>query len=905
MSLKTSKVMYRVGYESQARGLNGFEAALSDADFAKRRERLIAGLDAESITVVDSVLGRLRRVIGRPQGEELDLYTEDEQREFERAKGELEDAIISVRSDLFYWNGCFLPIRQYEPNVFLYRYGLEHLKTLGTIGDRAIIDAGAFVGDSAWIFSPYTRGKVYSFEPLTENFERLETAIGYNGLDNVVPIKAALGEHVGQLKISVGGFTAGASLCNCLVGQTQHGERVQVFKLDDFVAERKIKVGLIKSDVEGAERLLLRGAADVIRRDRPILVVSIYHNADDFFEIKPMIESMNLGYRFKIYHPPIRSISGETLLLAEVPVRSCPAVVAKKPTIREVTFHETLKLLHKAAGGRSKRLGSGCKPMKDLRVGKADEDLAVSIGPLPDIDEKACKRRQAGVCSLSVVIPCYNVKKHVRRCLESILVALCRLNNPAEVICVDDGSTDGTVGEIEKISEEFRLRGFKIAILQQGNRGAGVARNAGLSIAKGKYLHFCDADDWVESDIFVSLIDAAEKSKAEIATCTRRIIRDDLMSTISGFFGPVNDLLKQGSAVISPEDISDSLFSFATQVPWNKIFSRRYINRMKLRFQEIPRANDVYFVCLALVHARRIALVNRPLYNYHINEGSVTRDDSRAGSCGLAFAAVRDHLIEDGLFAQFSDAFALMVFTGYRFYFKMFSSGSGLKRMYPSMRRSLLQLLPDGLGNSGLIHAFYRAEYDIIKRETLPSSLLLQYVRESMHAEAKMSRDRLDLQWQVQDLQTAVNESTAESSAMREKVGELRGYLKRKDVAISAKDASLENLREATGQLRGVVEKQREAITAKDASLENLRGVVEKQREAISAKDAALENLRGAVAQLREDLEKQRKALVAKGAVVKQQAIALQISHEESALKQQSLEQCQKVIRELKGVVEL
>ena len=311
--------MYYVGYEARARRLNGFADALERADFPERRARLVAGLDPNSVATVDLVLARLRKIMGCAHGQELDLYSEDEQREFERTRRQLDNVIVTIRPDLFQWGGCFLPIRHYEPNVFLHRYGLEHVKTLESIGDRSIIDAGAFVGDSAWLFSPCTRGKVYSFEPLSVNFEWLRKSIEYNGLENVVPIKAALGDAAGSRKISVVGITSGASLCNSLVGEDQKSEWIQVLRLDDFAAAHQVRVGLIKSDVEGAERLLIRGAGDVIRRDRPILLISIYHNADDFFEIKPMLESMNLGYTFKIYHPPIRSLSGETLLIAEVP----------------------------------------------------------------------------------------------------------------------------------------------------------------------------------------------------------------------------------------------------------------------------------------------------------------------------------------------------------------------------------------------------------------------------------------------------------------------------------------------------------------------------------------------------------------------------------------------------------
>ena len=64
---------------------------------------------------------------------------------------------------------------------------------------------------------------------------------------------------------------------------------------------------------------MLWGAAETLRTQKPTLLISIYHNSDDFFKIKPLIEAMNLGYRFKIRHPVIGSVLRETILIAELP----------------------------------------------------------------------------------------------------------------------------------------------------------------------------------------------------------------------------------------------------------------------------------------------------------------------------------------------------------------------------------------------------------------------------------------------------------------------------------------------------------------------------------------------------------------------------------------------------------
>ena len=87
--------------------------------------------------------------------------------------------------------------------------------------------------------------------------------------------------------------------------------------LDHFAEEHGLTVGLIKADIEGAEQSLLRGAEKTIRKDRPALMISIYHNIDDLLDIKPMIEAWNLGYEFRIYRPIIRKIASEIMLIAE------------------------------------------------------------------------------------------------------------------------------------------------------------------------------------------------------------------------------------------------------------------------------------------------------------------------------------------------------------------------------------------------------------------------------------------------------------------------------------------------------------------------------------------------------------------------------------------------------------
>ncbi|MBK9764585.1 MAG: glycosyltransferase family 2 protein [Flavobacteriales bacterium] len=91
---------------------------------------------------------------------------------------------------------------------------------------------------------------------------------------------------------------------------------------------------------------------------------------------------------------------------------------------------------------------------------------------------------------VSVVIPCYNVEDYVEECLASILA---QDHSDLEVICVDDGSSDGTVAKIKAV--QAADKSSRIRLVEQPNKGAAAARNNGLRNSTGEYVQFMDADD--------------------------------------------------------------------------------------------------------------------------------------------------------------------------------------------------------------------------------------------------------------------------------------------------------------------------------------------------------------------------------------------------------------------------
>jgi FkbM family methyltransferase len=139
----------------------------------------------------------------------------------------------------------------------------------------------------------------------------LKQTIRLNNLENVlIPIKKWVGEKMIKASISERGNES--SIGN----DTWSTEEIEITTIDQFTKENQINVWLIKWDVEGQELGSIRWAEATIKQFKPILLISIYHTWKDFFEIKPLLESRNLWYIYKVinanpFHPYY-----ETMLIA-------------------------------------------------------------------------------------------------------------------------------------------------------------------------------------------------------------------------------------------------------------------------------------------------------------------------------------------------------------------------------------------------------------------------------------------------------------------------------------------------------------------------------------------------------------------------------------------------------------
>lgn len=211
---------------------------------------------------------------------------------------------------------------------------------------------------------------------------------------------------------------------------------------------------------------------------------------------------------------------------------------------------------------------------------------------------------------ISVIIPVYNVKEYLKKSVESVLKQTYR---NLEIILVDDGSTDGSAD----MCDAYAQRDERVIVIHKENQGAASARNAGLDIAKGKYIGFVDSDDYADKTMFEELYSLLKETAADISCCiNKRIYREKWDNEPS-----------EENVVLEGRDILTSFVDPAyrphiLKAVWDKLYAREIIGNIRFR---IGQHEDGDFNTKVLCKTGRVAFCGKVLY-YYLDErpGSVT-----------------------------------------------------------------------------------------------------------------------------------------------------------------------------------------------------------------------------------------------------------------------------------------
>lgn len=217
---------------------------------------------------------------------------------------------------------------------------------------------------------------------------------------------------------------------------------------------------------------------------------------------------------------------------------------------------------------------------------------------------------------VSVVIPVYQAERYLRQCLDSVLGQDLR---EIEVICVDDCSTDGSVDILTGYSgKDSRVR----VLRNPENLYAGRCRNRGLEAARGEYLLFMDADDWLFPDSLRRVYEAASRRRVDILRCRAMDVDDRTGKTSLS----VHNGLKRVPFFLFDQVVRYPdfyrLFPKVCVAPWGGIVRRQFLLERDIRFNDLLCVNDRSFFWETVLKAERIVFSREFLIHYRTNISS-------------------------------------------------------------------------------------------------------------------------------------------------------------------------------------------------------------------------------------------------------------------------------------------
>lgn len=210
---------------------------------------------------------------------------------------------------------------------------------------------------------------------------------------------------------------------------------------------------------------------------------------------------------------------------------------------------------------------------------------------------------------ISIIIPIYNAEKYLNRCIKSILN---QSHNNLEIILVNDGSEDDSLN----ICNDYAKRDSRIKVIHKDNAGPSAAREDGVNMATGNFIAFVDADDYIDKDMYQSLIRVANNG-VDIVQCGYRRV------------STTGEILE--TRELKQIDISGSFESslhYASQTNttnflWNKLYKAKLFK--KVVFPKLYAGEDSCILTQVYTFAKRIVNIEEPFYNYVMTPDSLCR----------------------------------------------------------------------------------------------------------------------------------------------------------------------------------------------------------------------------------------------------------------------------------------
>lgn len=210
---------------------------------------------------------------------------------------------------------------------------------------------------------------------------------------------------------------------------------------------------------------------------------------------------------------------------------------------------------------------------------------------------------------LSVIVPVYKVEQYLDRCVESIVNQTYR---HLEIILVDDGSPD----RCPELCDQWAKRDTRIKVIHKENGGLSDARNTGIKAAKGEYLAFVDSDDYIDREMYETMLDAIDRTDVGMACCGRYVVRGNAQ---------IPECCAERETIFMAVDaIRELLLGGAVEeAVWDKVYRAELFEGLQFPVGEINE--DIVIMPALLDRAERVVHVGKSFYYYWQNGSSITR----------------------------------------------------------------------------------------------------------------------------------------------------------------------------------------------------------------------------------------------------------------------------------------
>ncbi len=210
---------------------------------------------------------------------------------------------------------------------------------------------------------------------------------------------------------------------------------------------------------------------------------------------------------------------------------------------------------------------------------------------------------------VSIIVPIYKVEKYLPRCLDSLIV---QTFNNIEIICINDGSPDNCHLILDNYYNKYPQ---KIVIINKENEGVWKARKDGISKARGKYIGFVDADDYVDKDFVQKMVHKIKEDNADIVVCGYERINQETQKRYSKEMSYDNKIIDMDK---NPSDIL-----MINGAAWNKLYKAEVLKKIDDLKQVPTILDDFIFLLLTYLKVKKISFIPSYLVYYMVRSDSI------------------------------------------------------------------------------------------------------------------------------------------------------------------------------------------------------------------------------------------------------------------------------------------